>query len=88
MNNQSVISGTTQNFQWTGGSDGLSNVSDSLFFYSDAALSIEIDSFLGQNDSYLLDTNDLGTGTFYWVVRTYDQAGNYSQSSSRIFIVN
>lgn len=52
---------------------------DSIFIFSDENLQSLTTKALGANKTY---TANVAAGTFYWVVRAYDAAGNESDASS------
>lgn len=59
---------------------------DSIFIFSDESLQSLTTKALGANKAY---TANVASGTFYWVVRAYDAAGNESDVSTTFnFTIN
>ncbi len=70
---------TQVNFSWAREDVAGTAERDSIFIYSDENLQTLETKGLGANKTF---TITLTTGTFYWVVRAYDTAGNESDDSS------
>lgn len=67
------------NFSWTREDIPGTAERDSIFIFSDENLQNLTTKALGANKAF---TANVATGTFYWVVRAYDGAGNESDVSS------
>lgn len=67
------------NFSWAREDVAGTAERDSIFIYSDESLQSQETKGLGANKTF---TITLAAGTFYWVVRAYDAAGNQSSDSS------
>lgn len=81
-----TISGPTINFSWMNTIDTGSPLYDSLYVYTDTAMTI-IRKALYISGTSTSDT--LSIGTYYWRVRAIDKAGNKSSyTTKRKFIVN
>lgn len=80
----SIENSTNIVFSWNSDQSGYSNTFDSVYIYSDQALSNIIVSAKTTNENY---SDSLGVGTFYWRVRTFDLAGNQGVYSSAIKII-
>lgn len=52
---------------------------DSIFIFSDESLQSLTTKALGANKTF---STNIASGTFYWIVRAYDTAGNESEASS------
>ena len=83
--------GTTQddnqvNFRWTREDVAGTAERDSIYFFSDEALQNPIGKDLGANKTY---SANFDTGTYYWLVRAFDAAGNASENSTTFnFTIN
>ncbi len=84
-------SGTAQdenlvNFAWTREDVSGTAERDSIYFFSDEALQNQIGKDLGANKTY---SANFDTGTYYWIVRAFDAAGNESDNSNAFnFTIN
>lgn len=79
----SPLEDTTITFQWSSGIDQLTNVYDSLFIATDILfINIVRDAEIPIGQSY---SDSLGVGTFYWQVKTIDEAGNGTMSNISSF---
>lgn len=67
------------NFSWTREDVPGTAERDSIFIFSDENLQSLTTKALGANKAY---TANVASGTFYWVVRAYDAAGNESDVST------
>lgn len=78
--------GNTVFFSWNYGEDLLTATYDSLYVFSEDLTEILYDSeTINGIDSLVLTGFSLGS--YYWRVRTFDQAGNYSQSTDELFTI-
>ncbi len=77
--NDSATSSTYFTLTWSVNSGSLSPVMDSLYIYSNAALTAIIKDTLTSLTSF---SDTLTAGTYYWRVRAVDAAGNKSAYSS------
>ncbi len=83
--------GTTQddtlvNFSWTREDVPGSAERDSIYFFSDENLETLVGSDIGANKTYAAS---FSSGTFFWLVRAFDAAGNESENSSTFsFTIN
>ncbi|WP_139063653.1 hypothetical protein [Flagellimonas eckloniae] len=74
------------NFSWTREDVPGTAERDSIFIFSDESLQSLTTKALGANKAY---TTNVASGTFYWVVRAYDAAGNESDVSTTFnFTIN
>ncbi|SNY99695.1 hypothetical protein [Flagellimonas pacifica] len=69
----------TVDFSWTREDVPGTAERDSIFVYTDESLQTLSTKALGANKTYSVN---LASGTFYWVVRAYDLAGNKSDIST------
>lgn len=69
----------TVNFSWTREDVPGTAERDSIFIYSDESLATLSTKALGANKTF---SANLASGTFYWVVKAYDAAGNESDLST------
>lgn len=76
--NQSLISNSAFSFSWNRITDSGTAIQDSLTVYSDSVLTTQVKSYF---TSLTTQTDSLGTGKYYWRVRSIDQAGNKSNYS-------
>nr|WP_299381228.1 hypothetical protein [Allomuricauda sp.] len=76
--NGSTQSGTEVNFTWTRTDVPGTAERDSIFIYADENLQSLETKGLGANKTF---STNLSEGTFYWLVRAYDTAGNQSADS-------
>ena len=73
--NNAVLNDTVISISWNHDTANGSSIKDSLYIYSDSLMtSFTRQEFLNST-SY---SDSLGTGTFFWRVRSIDAAGNYS----------
>lgn len=68
-----VLGDSSQTFEWDPPNDNGTALHDSLFIYSDTNATNTIEALRPSGGSH---TDSLGMGTFYWRVRSYDEAGN------------
>lgn len=81
-----TISDTTTTFRWTRPSDNGSALRDSLFIFEDQTLTILNRAVETSSDAF---TDTIGPGTYYWLVKSFDLAGNQgADSEARSFTVN
>ena len=74
------------NFRWTREDVAGTTELDSIYFFSDEALQNPIGKDLGANKTY---SGNFDTGTYYWLVRAFDTAGNESENSATFnFTIN
>ena len=74
------------NFRWTREDVPGTAERDSIYFFSDEALQNPIGKDLGANKAY---SANFDTGTYYWLVRAFDTAGNESDNSTTFnFTIN
>lgn len=74
------------NFSWTREDVPGTAERDSIFIFSDENLQNLTTKALGANKAF---TANVASGTFYWVIRAYDAAGNESDVSSTFnFTIN
>ncbi|TXN36128.1 hypothetical protein FVB32_16350 [Flagellimonas hymeniacidonis] len=74
------------NFSWTREDVPGTAERDSIFIFSDENLQNLTTKALGANKAF---TANVAAGTFYWIVRAYDAAGNESEVSSTFnFTIN
>ncbi|MFZ6052351.1 hypothetical protein [Halocola ammonii] len=78
------VTGTTE-FEWQSGIDEFTITSDSIFVYDDQDLTDLVMEEEGVNNSIIIPNSDFGTGRFYWIVKTYDSVGNFSESEPESF---
>lgn len=77
--NGATQAGTTVNFSWTREDVPGTAERDSIFIYSDESLQNLTTKALGANKTF---SGNVSEGTYYWVVRAYDAAGNKSDFSA------
>jgi hypothetical protein len=77
--NLSNTSNNTVSFQWTRTSVAGSTETDRIYIYSNSSLTTLVYSN-EETSPYI--TSTLEDGTYYWYVKSYDEAGNVSQQSS------
>ncbi len=74
------------NFSWTRTDISGSAERDSIYFFSDENLETLVGSDIGANKTYAAN---FSSGTFFWLVRAFDAAGNESENSSTFsFTIN
>lgn len=84
--NGASLTTTEVNFSWTRVDVAGSAERDSIFIYADESLQSLETKGLGANKAFMANLSD---GTFYWVVRAYDAAGNQSGDSNTFnFTIN
>lgn len=85
--NNAILGDSNYTYTWTHPTtDSGTTLTDSIFFYSDISGSILFKSGSGTSNNY---TDSLGTGTYYWRVRSSDKAGNVGGfSTMRAFTIN
>lgn len=76
--NDTTFDETTVSFEWSREDVPGTAERDSIFFFSDEMLQNQVGSNLGANKTF---TADFSSGTFYWLVRAFDTAGNESEDS-------
>lgn len=76
--NTSLLTNTNVNFQWDRVPITGSVEKDSIYIYSDTALLV----LKLKNEATTPFTSNLNTGTYYWFIKSFDQAGNVSNKSS------
>ncbi len=77
---------TSVGFSWTREDVPGTAERDSIFIFSDESLQTLTTKALGANKAF---TTNVAAGTFYWIVRAYDAAGNESDASSTFnFTIN
>lgn len=85
INNAVQMSSTIQ-FQWNRANDNGSSIRDSIYIYSDSTLQNRVVEQVSVTKSH---TDSLGTGIYYWHVRSVDKAENKGDFSSlQKFTVN
>jgi len=76
-NSATLTNGVVQ-FSWSANNTGGSSIVDSLFVFSDPAQSELLIGIQSKNNQH---TDTLSAGAYYWKVRSWDVAGNYSEFS-------
>lgn len=77
--NQSTTTNNTITFQWSRTPIEGSTETDSIYIYNNSSLtSLQYKNL--QTSPYT--TSDLSNGTYYWYIKSFDEAGNTSQQSS------
>lgn len=83
--NTSTTTNTNINFQWSRTAIAGSVEKDSLFIYTDAALT----ALKLKKETTSSSTTTLEMGTYHWYVKSFDEAGNSSAKSSTFsFTIN
>jgi hypothetical protein len=75
-------------FQWQRATDNGSRIWDSVFIYKYTSGTQQL--YISKASSTFHLINTLPSGTWYWMVRSYDRAGNISPTASelRLFTIN
>lgn len=84
-NNQNFLLSDVIQFDWTSGADVASVVHDSIFIYTISPSQLVFSD--SAESEFELPASDLGNGSYDWSIKTYDEAGNCSESIVQLFSI-